>query len=76
MAAIMSCEPELWVGDRWLDDTGREGVVRITMVDPHLRLVEAQDEEGGLTTAATMEAFLSTHHPIRRSELAAEHGWR
>ncbi len=76
MAPITSCEPEVWVGDRWIDGAGRAGVVRITMVDPHLRIVESQDEEHGLTTTETLEAFLATHQQLRRSALAAEHGWR
>ncbi len=76
MAPITSCEPEVWVGDHWIDDAGRDGVVRITMVDPHLRIVETQDEEGGSTATATLEAFLATHQQVRRSALAAEHGWR
>lgn len=66
---------DLWVGDRWFDDTGTEGLVRITIVDPYLGLVEAQGEDG-MTTSATIDVFRATHHQLGRSALAAEHGWR
>jgi hypothetical protein len=65
----------LWIGDRWIDETGREGLLRITLVDPHLGIVEAQSESQGFTTSATIEAFVTTHRPLGRSELSAEHGW-
>ncbi len=65
---------EVWVGDRWVNESQGAESLRITMVDPHLGLVEAQTDLG-VTTTATIAAFVSTHRSLGRSELAAEHGW-
>ena len=75
MGCSSLCAPELWVGDRWVEDTGTRHVLRVTMVDLALRLVEAQDDATGATVDETFEAFVSTHRQLGRSELAAEHGW-
>lgn len=57
---------ELWIGDRWVGSAPDQTPVRITLIDPLLRLIEAQDDEGGVITSTTIDAFVSSHHPLRR----------
>ena len=53
----------IWVGEMWAADVEPSNVVRITMLDRFLGVVDAETCDG-VATAEPLSQFLASHHRL------------
>jgi hypothetical protein len=57
---------DVWVGQLWAAEDNRRDVLRVSIVDPYLGLVEFVDQTQASTVQSTTQ-FLETHHRLQLS---------